>query len=77
VRRTDLEYFIWKRPEVGLRLVDLLAERLRLVDERMSDIVHKECVEGESSEVTSRPAGLGFSPAPIGLAHNAPLRYCL
>ena len=42
MRRAELEYLIRKRPEVGLRLVDLLAERLRLMDERMSDIVHKE-----------------------------------
>jgi CRP/FNR family transcriptional regulator, cyclic AMP receptor protein len=39
--REELEYFIRRKPEMGLRLVDLLAERLRLMDERMSDVIHK------------------------------------
>jgi CRP/FNR family cyclic AMP-dependent transcriptional regulator len=50
MRREDLERLISRSPEVGLRLVDLLAERLRLMDERMSDVIHKE--------VTARLASL-------------------
>jgi CRP/FNR family cyclic AMP-dependent transcriptional regulator len=42
MKREELERLIRKSPEVGMRLADLLAERLRLMDERMSDVVHKE-----------------------------------
>jgi CRP/FNR family cyclic AMP-dependent transcriptional regulator len=42
MKREELERFIRRSPEVGMRLADLLAERLRLMDERMSDVVHKE-----------------------------------
>lgn len=59
MRRTDLEYFIWKRPEVWLRLVDLLAERLRLMDERMSDIVHKEVPARVASLLLQLPSSEG------------------
>jgi CRP/FNR family transcriptional regulator, cyclic AMP receptor protein len=41
MKREELERLIRKSPEVGLRLADLLAERLRLMDERMSDVIHK------------------------------------
>jgi len=40
--RAELEHLVRKKPEVGLRLADLLAERLRLMDARMSDVIHKE-----------------------------------
>jgi CRP/FNR family transcriptional regulator, cyclic AMP receptor protein len=42
MKREYLEGLIRKKPKVGLRLSDLLAERLRLVDARMSDVIHKE-----------------------------------
>jgi CRP/FNR family transcriptional regulator, cyclic AMP receptor protein len=42
MRREDLERLIRKSPKVGMHLADLLAERLRLMDERMSDVIHKE-----------------------------------
>jgi CRP/FNR family transcriptional regulator, cyclic AMP receptor protein len=42
MKREYLEGLIRKKPEVGLRLADLLAERLRLMDARMSDVIHKE-----------------------------------
>ena len=42
MKREYLEGLIRKKPEVGLRLADLLAERLRLVDACMSDVIHKE-----------------------------------
>jgi CRP-like cAMP-binding protein len=41
MEREYLDRLIRKKPEVGLRLSDLMAERLRLMDARMSDIVHK------------------------------------
>jgi CRP/FNR family transcriptional regulator, cyclic AMP receptor protein len=40
--RQYLEHLIHKRPEVGLRLLDLLADRLRAMDQRMCDVVHKD-----------------------------------
>jgi CRP/FNR family cyclic AMP-dependent transcriptional regulator len=39
--REDLEYFLRKKPQMGLRLMDLLAENLRLMDARVSDVIHK------------------------------------
>jgi CRP/FNR family cyclic AMP-dependent transcriptional regulator len=42
MQREDLKYFLRRNPEMGLRLMDLLAERLRLMDGRMSDVIHKE-----------------------------------
>jgi CRP/FNR family cyclic AMP-dependent transcriptional regulator len=42
MKREDLASLIRKSPEVGMHLADLLAERLRLMDERMSDVIHKE-----------------------------------
>jgi CRP/FNR family transcriptional regulator, cyclic AMP receptor protein len=41
MRREDLEYFLRRKPQMGLRLVDLLAENLRLMDARISDVIHK------------------------------------
>ena len=41
VPRRELERLVRKKPEVGLRLVNLLTERLRLMDARMSDVIHK------------------------------------
>jgi CRP/FNR family cyclic AMP-dependent transcriptional regulator len=42
MRREDLKYFLQRKPEMGLRLMDLQAEQLRLMDARMSDVIHKE-----------------------------------
>jgi CRP/FNR family transcriptional regulator, cyclic AMP receptor protein len=39
--REDLEYFLRRKPHIGLRLMDLLAENLRLMDARISDVIHK------------------------------------
>jgi CRP/FNR family transcriptional regulator, cyclic AMP receptor protein len=39
--REDLEYFLQRKPQMGLRLIDLLAENLRLMDARISDVIHK------------------------------------
>jgi CRP/FNR family transcriptional regulator, cyclic AMP receptor protein len=41
MRREDLEYFLRRKPQMGLRLLDLLAENLRLMDARISDVIHK------------------------------------
>jgi len=42
MRREDLGYFLRRNPDIGLRLVDLLAEQLRLMDARLSDVIHKQ-----------------------------------
>jgi len=39
--REDLEYFLRRKPQIGLRLMDLLAENLRLMDAHISDVMHK------------------------------------
>jgi CRP/FNR family transcriptional regulator, cyclic AMP receptor protein len=39
--REDLEYFLRRKPQMGLRLMDLLAENLHLMDARISDVIHK------------------------------------
>jgi CRP/FNR family cyclic AMP-dependent transcriptional regulator len=41
MRREELEYFLRRKPQMGLRLLDLLAENLRLMDSRISDVIHK------------------------------------
>lgn len=41
VQREILEHLIRKRPEVGVRLVDALSERLRQSNERMYEKIHK------------------------------------
>jgi CRP/FNR family transcriptional regulator, cyclic AMP receptor protein len=41
MRREDLEYFLRRKPQIGLRLMDLLTENLRLMDARISDVIHK------------------------------------
>src|ERR671921_187660 len=42
MRREDLEALIMKKPEVGLRLVRELAERLRESERRYADIIGKD-----------------------------------
>ena len=39
--REDLEYFLRRKPQMGLRLMDLLAENLHLMDARISEVIHK------------------------------------
>jgi CRP/FNR family cyclic AMP-dependent transcriptional regulator len=42
LRRTDVEYLIMNKPEVGLRLVQELAERLHDSERRYADLVDKD-----------------------------------
>ena len=51
MKREELERLIHESPEVGLRLADLLAERLRLMDERMADVIHKAVPAPSTDEV--------------------------
>jgi CRP-like cAMP-binding protein len=50
IRRQDLEHLVRAKPEVGLRLIDLMADDLRLMDEVLSDVIYKD--------VPARLAGL-------------------
>ena len=42
--RENLKYFLRRKPQMGLRLMDLLAENLRLMDARISDVIHKRVI---------------------------------
>jgi CRP/FNR family transcriptional regulator, cyclic AMP receptor protein len=50
IRRQDMERLIRTRPEVGLRLIDLMADELHVMDELLSDVIYKD--------VPARLAGL-------------------
>jgi CRP-like cAMP-binding protein len=41
MRRADLEHLILEKPQVGIRLVELLSERLRSYESRMEDLTLK------------------------------------
>lgn len=49
--REDLDRFILEKPEVGLRMMDLLAERLGQSNERMAEIAHKEVLSRLAGQV--------------------------
>jgi CRP/FNR family cyclic AMP-dependent transcriptional regulator len=49
--RDDLDRFIVRNPEVGLRMMDLLAQRLGSSNERMAEIAHKEVVSRLASQI--------------------------
>ena len=42
LKRRDLEHLILKAPEVGLRLVRLLSERLHETETRLAELTHKD-----------------------------------
>jgi CRP-like cAMP-binding protein len=49
--REDLDRFVLKKPEVALRMMDLLAERLGSSNERMAEIAHKEVLSRLASQI--------------------------
>lgn len=49
--REDLDRFILEKPGVGLRMMDLLAERLGQSNERMAEIAHKEVISRLAGQV--------------------------
>ena len=51
LRREDLDRFILKNPQVGLRMMDLLAERLGSSNERMAEVAHKEVLSRLASQI--------------------------
>jgi CRP/FNR family transcriptional regulator, cyclic AMP receptor protein len=50
MRREDLDHFILRKPEVGLLMLDLLAERLSSSNERMAEVAHKDVVSRLASQ---------------------------
>ena len=51
MRREYLDHFILKKPEVGLRMMDLLAERLGSSNERMAEVAHKDVASRLASQI--------------------------
>jgi CRP/FNR family transcriptional regulator, cyclic AMP receptor protein len=49
--REDLEHFVLNKPEVGLRLMDLLAQRLGSSNERMAEVAHKDVLSRLASQI--------------------------
>jgi CRP/FNR family cyclic AMP-dependent transcriptional regulator len=49
--RDDLDRFVLGNPEVGLRMMDLLAERLGSTSERLSEVANKEVVARLASQI--------------------------
>jgi len=51
LKRRDLEHLILKAPEVGLRLVRLLSERLHETETRLAELTHKDVTARLASQV--------------------------
>ena len=49
--REDLDRFILKKPQMGLRMMDLLAKRLSLSNERMAEVARKEIISRLASQI--------------------------
>jgi CRP/FNR family transcriptional regulator len=57
--RDDLDRFILAKPEVGLRMMDLLAERLGSTSERMAEVANKEVSSRLASQILRLLEGEG------------------
>ena len=57
--RGDLDRFVLNKPEVGLRMMDLLARRLGSTNERMAEIARKEVFSRLASQVLRLLEGEG------------------
>ncbi len=57
--REDLDRFVLRKPEVGLRMMDLLAERLGSTNERMAEIARKEVLPRLAGQVLRLLEGEG------------------
>ena len=49
--RDELDRFIMGKPEVGLRMMDLLAERLGSTSERLAEVANKEVLSRLASQI--------------------------
>jgi CRP/FNR family transcriptional regulator len=59
LKREDLERLVLNKPEVGLRMMDLLAERLAESNERMAEIAHKEVLSRLAGQILRLLEGEG------------------
>ncbi len=57
--REELDRFVLRKPEVGLRMMDLLAERLGSTNERMAEIARKEVLPRLAGQVLRLLEGEG------------------
>jgi CRP/FNR family transcriptional regulator len=57
--RGDLDRLVLNKPEVGLRMMDLLARRLGSTNERMAEIARKEVFSRLASQVLRLLEGEG------------------
>ena len=57
--RGDLDRFVLNKPEVGLRMMDLLARRVGSTNERMAEIARKEVFSRLASQVLRLLEGEG------------------
>jgi CRP/FNR family transcriptional regulator, cyclic AMP receptor protein len=49
--REDLEHLVLNKPKVGLKLMDLLAQRLGLSNERMAEVAYKDVLSRLASQI--------------------------
>jgi CRP/FNR family transcriptional regulator len=57
--RDELDRFVLAKPEVGLRMMDLLAERLGSTSERMAEVANKEVTSRLASQILRLLEGEG------------------
>jgi hypothetical protein len=62
--RGDLDRLVLNKPEVGLRMMDLLARRLGSTNERMAEIARKEVFSRLASQVLRLLEGRGGGGPP-------------
>lgn len=51
INREELDRFVLKNPEVGLRMIDLPTERLDATSERMAEFAHKPVLSRLVSQI--------------------------
>jgi CRP/FNR family transcriptional regulator, cyclic AMP receptor protein len=71
--RDALERFVLAKPEVGLRMMDLLAERLGSTSERMAEVANKEVTSRLASQILRLLQGEGVVEP--GGGHRLPSAY--
>ena len=71
--RDSLDRFILAHPEVGLRMMDLLAERLGSTSERMAEVANKEVASRLASQILRLLEGEGVVDP--GGGHRLPTAY--
>src|ERR671916_464825 len=71
--RDALDRFILAKPEVGLRMMDLLAERLGSTSERLAEVANKEVASRLASQILRLLEGEGVGEP--GGGHRLPTAY--